>query len=65
MTNFEKLKSMTVFELANFLQVVTSCCFQADCESCPMKPPVDSFETRKKIDYSHYQEWLESEVKEP
>lgn len=38
-TNFESIKAMSLEELAEFLYVVTDCCANEDCLSCPMHKP--------------------------
>lgn len=34
MTNFERLKQMTVEEMADFINDITFCCRYDECQSC-------------------------------
>lgn len=58
-TNYERIMSMSVKELAEFLQVITETCAGDSCEGCPMREV-------KKIalvcNNDSIKQWLESEV---
>ena len=57
MTNFEKIKNMSVDEMAKFLDRITSRCSANRCEGCPLCEGI--FCCPIEIGY-----WLNSEVKE-
>ena len=58
MTNFEKIKNMSVKELAEFIETVTACCNQnANCENCPIN-------CGRVCDPAIIESWLNSEVEE-
>lgn len=56
-TNFDKIKDMSVGELANFIDDITRHCTNDNCENCPLEKaqPCDVFAIR---------EWLEREADE-
>lgn len=61
MTNFEKIKNMSVDEMAKLLDKVAVCCFQtANCEYCPIYCSRDEVYCSS----STISKWLKSEVKE-
>lgn len=63
MTNFEKLKSMEVYELAGFLDIITTCCALDACEDCPLKSaPLKSANDLIGCTVGGIYKWLESEV---
>lgn len=61
MTNYERIKSMSVKQLAKFIDDVAVCCFQtANCENCPIYCSRDEVY----CDSSIISKWLKSEVEE-
>lgn len=61
MTNYERIKNMSVEELAKFINDVATCCFQtANCENCPIYCIRDEVYCSS----STIANWLNSEVKE-
>lgn len=59
MINLEKIRAMSVGELAEFLYVVTDCCANEDCLRCPMHKPCCYCE-----DVGDVESWLKREVEE-
>ena len=57
MTNFDRIKSMSVEEMASLLVKITGCCTWDDCEHCPLR-------LRACTSEFYVKEWLESEVQE-
>ena len=55
MTNYEKIKNMTIEEMANFLDKITERCASNECEDCPLCEGI--FCCTSEIGY-----WLNSEV---
>lgn len=61
MTNYERIKNMSVEELAKFIDKVAVCCFQtANCENCPIHCSRDEIYCSS----STISKWLNSEVGE-
>lgn len=58
MTNYERIKYMSVEEMANLFEEISICCLVQDCNSCPIHEPL-SYCTEEYIKI-----WLESEVEE-
>lgn len=61
MTNYERIKNMSVEEMAKFINDVAVCCFQdANCENCPI------YCSRYEVycNSSIISKWLLSEVQE-
>lgn len=56
-TNFDRIKTMSVEEMAEFLSDIANCCIWDDCEHCPLNLLACNNECFMK-------EWLESEVQE-
>ena len=62
MTNFEKIKNMSIEELARLMDSVSS-----DCQECPIQEFCDSIRpTIRRIPFCKavWNEWLKSEVEE-
>lgn len=61
MTNYERIKNMSVEELAKFIDNVAVCCFQtANCENCPIYCSRDEIYCSS----STISKWLNCEVGE-
>lgn len=59
MNNYEKIKSMTVKELAKALKAIAGCCSEeGGCDFCPLENCRDCFSQY------HMEEWLEKEIEE-
>ncbi len=56
MTNYEKIKSMSIEEMAKMLCDM--------CKCCDVFVAFDLFDIRKKSDCNGFIKWLKSEVKE-
>lgn len=56
-TNFDKIKDMSVDELAIFIDAVTAYCWKQDCERCPL-------EKEQQCNAFAIREWLEREADE-
>lgn len=60
MTNFEKIKNMSVVEMAKLINDVAVCCFQnANCENCPIYCSRDEVCCNS----STISKWLKSEAR--
>lgn len=57
MMNYERIKNMSVEELAYLLSEIAYCCATNDCDLCPLSAAESCREDDIKI-------WLESEVEE-
>lgn len=61
MTNCDRIKNMSVEELAKFINDVAACCFKdAECENCP----INCRRTAVYCTSSTISKWLNSEVEE-
>lgn len=61
MTNFERIKNMSVEELAKFIDNIAECCFKnAECENCPIYCSSDEIYCNSSI----ISKWLKSEAEE-
>lgn len=61
MTNFEQVRSMSVEELAKFINDIAVCCFKdAECENCPIYCSRDEVYCNS----STISKWLRDNVKE-
>lgn len=61
MTNFEKIKNMSVEELAIFINDIAVCCFKdAECENCP----INCRRTAAYCNALTINKWLKSEARE-
>lgn len=58
MTNFERIKQMTVEELAHLINYITGCCRKEECYRCPLKDTSHHFQSCGKQDV---EEWLNQE----
>lgn len=54
MTNYERIKSMNVDEVAEFLSSITEYCCNEDCDTCPLRNNI--------CDRKGAKNWLNSEV---
>lgn len=60
MTNYEKIKNMSVEEMAKLINAIAVCCNNgADCEYCPIKCRTALYCNRSTI-----VKWLNSDVEE-
>lgn len=59
MTNYERIKNMSVEEIADLIDEITDCCVTNECSSCPLHPHGAQF-----CHKDHFKIWLESEVEE-
>lgn len=62
MTNFEKIKAMTVEELAKFLHKMAEDSDGCSCSCCPVDSFCDENTTKFGCTVRMFIEWLESEV---
>lgn len=61
MTNFERIKNMSVEKMAKLIDDVAVCCFQnANCENCP----IYCSGAKGYCNISIISKWLKSEVEE-
>ncbi len=58
MTNYEKIKSMSIEEMDKFIGRIMDCCC-LKCEECPLP-----FSDSESCDIQSIKQWLESEVNE-
>lgn len=58
MTNFEKIKQMSIEEFAKFMDTITANCIYADCEKCFIKQSVGGCTNSYVID------WLNKEAEQ-
>ncbi len=59
MTNYERIKNMSVEEMAELINILTRCCSTDECHECP----IDKFkENRIVCSEIAIKHWLESEV---
>lgn len=62
MTNFEKIKQMSVEEIVVLLDSMQCRCYSNDCQNCPIYKIADT--PRKRCMPQDIMNWLESEVQE-
>lgn len=60
MTNIERIKNLSVEELAELINKIAFCCNYEECENCP----IDKFRGYDGCHESTVEKWLESEYEE-
>jgi hypothetical protein len=64
MTNFEKINSMSVEEMAEFINNLSARCITSDCDNCPLQENNQDITRCVDCDDSTILKWLENEVEE-